>query len=128
MLPMEFFPSDSNLRESYLIDVGKKTVLVIFDFRRYQESSIQFAEEAAERGATIVLVTDPYLSPISHVANCVLPVQVEAPSPFDSQIAAMAMVEILVAGLIEQLGDKARLRLEMIETYKGLDSTNRIPD
>ena len=41
---------------------GRNSV-VVFDLRRYQKDTIALAEAAGKRGATIVLVTDPWLSP-----------------------------------------------------------------
>ena len=55
-----------------LIDVTRRTVVVAFDYRRYQNSTIEFARRAARRGATIILFTDPWLSPIAEVARHVL--------------------------------------------------------
>jgi DNA-binding MurR/RpiR family transcriptional regulator len=101
-----------------LIDVGRKDVLVVFDYRRYQTDTIELARAAAARGATIVLMTDPWLSPIAGVAKHVLPASVEAPSPFDSLVGATAVVEALVAGLAARMGDAARDRLKELERLR----------
>lgn len=105
-------------RVDELIDVGRRDVLVVFDFRRYQEDTIQVVRRAAERGATIVLLTDPWLSPIAEVADHVLPVSVEAPSPFDSITSGAAIVEALIAGLVERMGPRTRARLEELERLR----------
>lgn len=105
-------------RMDELIDVGRRDVLVVFDYRRYQEDTIQLARQAADRGATIVLLTDPWLSPIAEVARHVLPASVEAPSPFDSLVGGTAVVEGLVAGLVERKGETTRDRLEALERLR----------
>ncbi len=51
-------------------------------------------------------------SPIAEVADCVLPTVVEGPSPYDTYLPAIGIIETIIAGLIERLGDKARARME----------------
>ena len=82
-----------------LIDVDKRAVVIVFDYRRYQNSTIDFARRAAQRGASIVLFTDPWLSPIAGFARIVLTSSVEAPSAFDSLVPALATVEAVIAAL-----------------------------
>lgn len=101
-----------------LIDVGRRTVVVSFDYRRYQNSTIEFSRRAAGRGATVILFTDPWLSPIADVARHVLTSSVVAPSPFDSLVPATATVEAVIAGLAVRLGEKARPRMEELERLR----------
>lgn len=103
----------------FLADVGRDDVCVVFDVRRYQQDVIDLSSYARERGARIVLVTDPWLSPIAEFADAVLPISVTAPSPFDSLVSGMAMVELLVAGLLPRFGDAARDRMERAEQAAG---------
>jgi DNA-binding MurR/RpiR family transcriptional regulator len=98
-----------------LLDVGRRHVLVAFDYRRYQRDTVEFARRAAEQGATVVLFTDPWLSPIADVADLVLPAGVEAPSPYDSLVAPLALVEAVVAGVVARLGDRPRPRIERFD-------------
>lgn len=98
-----------------LIDVDRRTVLVAFDYRRYQNATIEYAQRASERGARIILFTDPWMSPISAVARHVLASTLAAPSPFDSLVPAMAMVEAVVAGLSLHYGQDVKPRIEELE-------------
>lgn len=100
----------------FLADVGPRTVVVAFDVRRYQEDVVALAQLAAERGATVILVTDPWMSPISAVADVVLPAAVESISSFDSMTSVIAVVDVLVAGLYARLENSARQRMELIES------------
>lgn len=102
-------------RAGALLDASRRDVFVVFDYRRYQPSTIELASTAAAAGATIVLLTDQYLSPIADVAEAVLPARVDAPSPFDSLVPAMALVESLVAGVSDKLGPAARKRVRHLE-------------
>lgn len=81
----------------YLLDMDGRSVLVVFDIRRYQDDVVAFAGEAARRGARVVLVTDQWLSPIAGVATHVLPTRVEVPSSWDSTSAIVVLVEALIA-------------------------------
>jgi len=99
-------------RVAFLMEVKRGDVLVLFDMRRYQASTVQMGREAAQRGAVLIVVTDPWLSPAAVEAEVVLPVSVESPSPFDSQVAALAMVEALVAACVERYGDTVKSRVE----------------
>ena len=107
---------DEISRLSAIADIKPSTLFVVYDFRRYDDASIEFASAAAERGASLVLVTDNWLSPIAKFATAVLPCRVESPSPFDSLVPAMAVTESIVAAVTEELGAPGRKRLEVIES------------
>jgi DNA-binding MurR/RpiR family transcriptional regulator len=103
-------------RTDVLLDIGRRDVLVLFDFRRYEPDSRALAEECAEAGAKIILVTDRWLSPISGIADVVLPVQVDAvAAAYDSLVPALAVVEVLVAGVLAASGDDAERRMSRFE-------------
>jgi len=105
-------------RVDQLIDVGRRTVVVCFDYRRYQNSTIQFAQRAHSRGARVILFTDPWLSPIADVASHVLTCTITAPSPFDSLVPALGLVEAIIAGLALKVGESARIRMEELEQLR----------
>lgn len=109
-------------QRSLVVDAGPNTVLLTYDFRRYAPESQQFAESVARSGATVCLVTDPWMSPISHASHIVLPVQVDSASPFDSVLAATAVTESLIAAVNRRLGDKAIDRLRAIEDLRQQDT------
>lgn len=96
---------------AYLLDASRRDILVVFDYRRYQHETIALARAASARGAKVVLFTDPWLSPAAGYADVVLPAQVQAPSPFDSLTPALALVETLVAAVVELTGEPGRARV-----------------
>ncbi|MEV8631923.1 MurR/RpiR family transcriptional regulator [Streptosporangium sp. NPDC051023] len=104
---------------AFSVDVGRRDVVVVFDYRRYQRDIVEFARRAHDRGAKVVLFTDPWLSPASEVADLVIPVRVEAPSPFDSLVPALALVETVVAGVTARLGKAGEERLRQCEEIVG---------
>lgn len=109
-------PTQPLSRTDVLLDIGRRDVLVLFDFRRYEPDSQALAEECAEAGAKLVLVTDRWLSPISGIADVVLPVQVDAvATAYDSLVPALAVVEVLVAGVLSASGEDAERRMTRFE-------------
>ena len=100
-----------------LLDLTRRDVVVVFDFRRYQADVVNFGRAAAERGAQLILITDPWMSPLSTVARVVLTAEVAAPSPFDSLVPCMALVETLVAGIVAVQGDAPRGRIAQYDEY-----------
>jgi DNA-binding MurR/RpiR family transcriptional regulator len=102
----------------YLLDVKRGDILVVFDFRRYQRDVLEFAGGAAAQGAAIILVTDIWNSPIAALASHVIACPVEVPTAFDSAVAGLAMVEVLIASVVERLGEGAKRRIETLETLR----------
>jgi DNA-binding MurR/RpiR family transcriptional regulator len=108
-------PRDEFSRVALAADASRRDVLVVFDYRRYDEATTMLARQVASAGAQVVLLTDPWLSPVAEVADVVLPVRVESLSPFDSLVPALALVEALVAALTERRGEAGRTRVERFE-------------
>jgi DNA-binding MurR/RpiR family transcriptional regulator len=102
----------------YLLDVKRGDLLVVFDFRRYQRDVLEFASGAAAVGAVVILVTDIWNSPIASLATHVIACPVEVPTAFDSAVGGLAMVEVLIAGAVERLGEGAKRRIEALETLR----------
>ena len=104
----------------HLLDIGRNSVLVVFDVRRYQQDVIEFAQKAAtQQGATVVLFTDIWQSPVSRVARHVLPFPVESPSVFDMLTMGMALGEALVGATAARIGGDGKTRIERLETLRG---------
>ena len=72
-------PSLAAERAASLADLARDDVVVLFDFRRYELDTFEFARLARDRGGRLVLLTDPWLSPIADLADAVLPAQVDGP-------------------------------------------------
>jgi len=101
-----------------LLDVGKRDVFVLFDIRRYSEDLAELARAASQRGATVTLFTDQWMSPISKVAKHVLPARVVVPSIWDSSAGLLLLVEALLSAIAAELGPAARNRLAVIERLR----------
>jgi DNA-binding MurR/RpiR family transcriptional regulator len=100
-----------------LLDLDERDTLIVFDYRRYQMDVIRFAEQAADRGVSLVLFTDPYRSPIAAKAKVVIFAPTEVSSPFDSLAAPVAQIEALVAHIVanDSRANRSRsIRLEQV--------------
>jgi DNA-binding MurR/RpiR family transcriptional regulator len=102
-----------------LMDFGPKDVVIAFDYRRYQDSTVGFLENVKQSKATTVLFTDPWLSPAAKYADHLLSCSVSASSPFDSLTSAFALVETVIAGVVEELGEAPRQRIEAFDSLQG---------
>lgn len=100
---------------NYLLDTGRRHVLIVFDIRRYQHDVIRFARESARRGATVVLFTDQWLSPVSGVARHLLTARVEVPSSWDSMIGMFVLAEALIARVSEKMWPVVKSRVEELD-------------
>ncbi|WP_202345138.1 MurR/RpiR family transcriptional regulator [Leucobacter chromiireducens] len=101
-----------------LLDMGQRDVLIALDYRRYQEATVTFVARAKERRATTVLLTDPWLSPAAKHADYLISSGVEAPSPFDSLVPSLALIETIVAGVVERLGDEPLGRIQAFDAWE----------
>ena len=105
-------PPVASERVAAVADLGKRDVVVIFDFRRYETDTLEFARAVRATSARIVLLTDPWLSPVAEIADAVLPAQVTGPAPFESLTPTLAIVETLITAVAATLGENGARRLE----------------
>ena len=103
--------SNGFVRSSGIADLGPKSVVVVFDYRHYQETTVNWGAEAARRKAYLVLFTDQYLSPLAQQATSVLTCSTKGLDPFDSFVGALALTELVVAEVARAMGAPAKERL-----------------
>lgn len=113
-----------------LAAIGKRHVLVVFDYRRYQADTIRFAAQAKDRGARIILLTDSWKSPISAFADITITAPTATSSPFDTLVTPLLQVEAIAAAVAERRGadwrDRAaRLEEVRTENHVTLDNSSR---
>lgn len=99
----------------YLLDMGRQDVIVFFDIRRYDARMLELAASAKERGARIVLITDQWISPIARLAVHSLPLRIEAPSSWDSNIVPLFVAEALVAATVNASWRETEARIAALE-------------
>ncbi|WP_193141495.1 MurR/RpiR family transcriptional regulator [Meridianimarinicoccus sp. MJW13] len=100
----------------YLLDMDAAAILILFDIRRYESDLSKLARLGRESGATLVLFTDQWNSPIARHADHVFSTMVEAPSGWDSTLSLQLLVEALVAQVQTRLPNQGRDRIERLES------------
>lgn len=107
--------SSTNAWPHYLLDINEGDVVVIYDIRRYENSTLKLAEMAKEKGAVIVLFTDQWQSPINTHASYVFSSRIAAPSAWDSNVTCMLLTEIVISQVQEHYWDDTKERMEELE-------------
>lgn len=105
----------SNAWPHDLLDLDKGDVVVLYDVRRYENSTLKLAEIAAARGAKCVLFTDQWQSPIARYAAFSFNCRIEAPSAWDSTTAMLLLSETLIAAVQERAWERTRERMKALE-------------
>jgi DNA-binding MurR/RpiR family transcriptional regulator len=98
-------------------------VLVVIDFARYRTAVVRAARAVADAGGDIVAITDGPLSPLAELTDTWAAVHVPAIGPFDSSLSAVALAELLVMEVANQLHDGAIERIDRIEGMWAATST-----
>lgn len=98
-----------------LLDIKADDVVVLFDVRRYENSTLQFAQMCHERGAKIILFTDQWRSPVHRVANYTFAVRIAVPSAWDSSLPLLMLVECAIAAVQETLWETVKERTDALE-------------
>ncbi|MFF0204469.1 MurR/RpiR family transcriptional regulator [Streptomyces sp. NPDC005017] len=111
-----FLPDRDVERTSFLTQLARRDVTVVFDYRRYEEDVTLVAELARERGGKVIVFTDPWLSPASAHADVVLISQVSSGSAYDSLTPTLAVIETLISSVLERLGSDAHQRMKDAES------------
>ncbi|GBD48709.1 MurR/RpiR family transcriptional regulator [Methylopila sp. Yamaguchi] len=101
-----------------LIDVGRRTVVVAYDVRRYQPDVVRLCAFAAERGASVILLTDAADAPAAASAEATLIGATESAGAWDSFTSLTAVTEALVARVTELMSQEAAERLGRVEQIR----------
>jgi DNA-binding MurR/RpiR family transcriptional regulator len=101
-----------------IASLGKRQVLVVFDYRRYQTDVVRFAGEAKARGVHVILFTDQWVSPIGECADVVITAPTATSSPFDTLVTPLLQVEAVAVGVAERLGADWRSRAALLEEVR----------
>ena len=98
-----------------LAELGPGDAVVLVDLPRYDRWLLDAATTAHRSGGRLVAVTDSALSPLAAHADVLFTIASDGPGPFDSHVAALALLESVVAGVALSLGPPAVARLDHIE-------------
>ncbi len=113
-----------------LVGIGPEDALLAISFRRYAHRTLQIAQLAQQRGASVIAITDSVLSPLRAYSNVLLTADVESPNFCYSLVAPLSVINILILALAQHVGSEAAARIrDWEETYghfnllEGLNST-----
>jgi len=110
-----------------LIDMNGRDVLFLIDIRRYQSDLKRLAEAATKRRVTTIVLTDQWLSPAARSARHVLPARVSVPSAWDSNAALLAVIEVLIADVMQRRWGESRERMAAIEALRAGSDSDETP-
>lgn len=98
-----------------LLDIREGDVFIAFDVRRYENNTLMMAQMCREKDATVVLLTDQWLSPIQRHAQHVFPVRISVPSAWDSMASILMLIECAIAAVQETHWDDIKSRTDQLE-------------
>ncbi|WP_035322943.1 MurR/RpiR family transcriptional regulator [Peribacillus kribbensis] len=82
---------------------GKEYCVVIFSYYRYALESIRIAEEAKANGNTVIVITDSALSPISHLGDHVLSIQVAQKSILEKGPVTFSLLNSILLHMAQKI-------------------------
>ena len=107
--------STSNAWPHDLLDIAEGGVVLIYDIRRYENSTLRLAEMARERGAHIILFTDQWRSPVDKIADHSFGMHVEVPSAWDSSATTLLLIETMIASIETYTWSDTKQRMQTLE-------------
>lgn len=113
---VQFVEGPSEGWPRYLLEMNARSVLIVADIRRYQPSLQHFGKLAAERGASVIAISDAWADRKSFGAELLFRMPSSSPSPIDSHCGQLLLAEALVGGLANEIGPSLYERLELGES------------
>lgn len=95
--------------------VNKESLLIAVSLPRYASSTIRLGRFFHERGARIALITDSIQSPLASICTSIILVSFESTSFFNSNVAALAAVNAILALLSQRHRGEIKKQLELDE-------------
>lgn len=98
-----------------LLQLRRDSAAIVFDVRRYEQSTRAVSARVKAQGATLIVITDQDLSPSTELADVVMSVPVDG-VPFDSHVALLVLIECMVEAVFDEVGEKGLKRMAEWET------------
>lgn len=92
-----------SMRAEQLKFAGKEDVILSMSFDSYTPETIMATQEAAERGLSVLTITDNEMSPIANIGKATLLVREARLGHFRSQIPAMALCQSIMVSVGRKL-------------------------
>ena len=98
-----------------LIRVDASDVVICFSFPRYSAATVKGAQYCRTTGATVIGITDSYLSPLGQNCDHVLLAQSGMLSMVDSLTAPLSLINALIVALVMRNKEKSVEAFESLE-------------
>jgi DNA-binding MurR/RpiR family transcriptional regulator len=95
--------------------LGRGTLIVIFDFRRYDPQAEFAAHYVKARRGKVIVVTDVHVSPAAQHADHTLVAEVEGPHLVESYASVVALLDMIIGDLVAAHADAMRRRIDRVE-------------
>ncbi|MET3576126.1 MurR/RpiR family transcriptional regulator [Bhargavaea ullalensis] len=115
-----FFPDHDNILLR-INELNENSVFVAFTFHRYNKGTILSAKTAKEKGSFVIGITDHRFSPISEVADLLLPVELGIKSSLDSAPAVFSLMNSIVFAISSQNPEFIQERMKLLDTANARD-------
>lgn len=106
-----------NVTLEQVLDIGPEDTMFLINFNQYGIAADQVARYAKEKGAKLILLTDQPTAPLAQQADVLLLVDVYGISFFNSNVAALFLLEFLVAAIADRPDSQAEARLNVLNPY-----------
>ncbi len=90
-----------------LVDIGSEDVMVAFTFPPYALTVLRAVRSATAQGVRVIGVTDSPVSPVGQLVDVVLPTRVSGIGPQNTLVAATAVANALLNGVVLRIQDRA---------------------
>ena len=98
-----------------LFRIGPGDVMIAISFPRYSRVTLNTAKFAADRGASIIAMTDTELSPLYQMSDTALLAPSEMISFVDSMVAPVSLINALLVALGNRMGKDLSSTFEELE-------------
>lgn len=97
------------------LDLKAGDIVILFDVRRYENTTLQMAQMCHEKGAEIILFTDHWRSPIHRIARHTFTGRIAVPSAWDTALPLLMLTECMIAAVQQNLWEDVRARTDALE-------------
>ena len=94
---------------------GRGTLMVIFDFRRYDPHAEFAARYMKTRRGKVIVVTDVHISPAAQHADHTLVAEVTGPHLVESYASIVALLDMIIGDLVATNADAMGRRIDRVE-------------
>ena len=98
-----------------MLDISDKDVLFAISFPRYSTKIINAVRYAHAQRASVVALTDSFMSPIAQAADHVLTAQSDMASYVDSLVAPLSIINAILVAIVRLRREEIGARFDKLE-------------